>query len=345
LAGAVGAVRRRLGQAGFPVCLGARGVGQELLEGAGERRGVEGVDQGGGVAEDFGQAGAVAADDGGAAGHGLEGGQAEALHERRESEGGGAAVEAGQLVLGHLVEDPHLITQGEGVEQAQQAAGGAAGAAGEQQGVGGAQAGRQEGIGAQQALPVLVPAQGAEEQHVAGLGEVAGRAVGLEVGLGVERDDAGPAGGGGEGGLQSLGGVFAVGGEPPGPGHGRAGLAAEAAGAAPAQQRRAAVGQQRVDVVERGHLARPAVGQGELRLPQAPEHLGIAGVAPPKLVGQVHRARRLFEQLQHPREGGARADAGVEGETHAGMIGGAGITRRSCRPARSPVAPPSTARC
>lgn len=88
------------------------GIVEESVEGEGPRfRVVEGKDDCG-IGDDLGEGAAVGADDGASEAHGLEGRKAEALVEGGKDEGGGAAVEGGELVVADVVEVSDAVADG-----------------------------------------------------------------------------------------------------------------------------------------------------------------------------------------------------------------------------------------
>src|SRR3954452_8625072 len=91
--GGAGGVEPGPGGWGGGGALGGGGGGEE----AGE---VVGVDEGGAVVENLAEGGDVAGDDGGSAGQGLDGGEAEALVIGGEDERAGAGVDGGEVVVG-----------------------------------------------------------------------------------------------------------------------------------------------------------------------------------------------------------------------------------------------------
>jgi hypothetical protein len=85
----------------------------EGLEGAGDGIDGFGVDEKGGVADDFGQAGDVGDDGGCAEADGLEGGESEAFGEGGEDEGEAVVIEPGESGVGDVAGGEYAVVAGE----------------------------------------------------------------------------------------------------------------------------------------------------------------------------------------------------------------------------------------
>ena len=98
------------------------GVAQDALEGPRDVLRAVRVHEDGRVAHDLGQRRDARGDDRGAAGHGLERRQAEALVEGGEREDRGQTVERGQRVVGDEAEEPHVLAHARRLHAAPQRA-------------------------------------------------------------------------------------------------------------------------------------------------------------------------------------------------------------------------------
>jgi hypothetical protein len=92
------------------------GLKAEGLEGVGEGVDGFGVDEEGGVANDFGQAGDLGDDGGCAEAHGLESGESEAFGEGGQDEGKTVAIEPGESGVGDVTSGEYAVVAGEGAE-------------------------------------------------------------------------------------------------------------------------------------------------------------------------------------------------------------------------------------
>ena len=93
------------------------GVVQQAAQPVADRLDRQRIDEQRGVAGDLGGGGDVRRQHGRAAGHRLDHGQPEALVQRRERERRGAAVQRGQVVLGHVAEVRHAISHAEPLDE------------------------------------------------------------------------------------------------------------------------------------------------------------------------------------------------------------------------------------
>jgi hypothetical protein len=89
----------------------------EGLEGGGDGLDGFGIDEEGGVADDFGQAGDLGGDGGGAEAHRLEGGKSESFGEGGEDEGEAVLIEPGEGGIGDVAGGEDAVVSGEGEEE------------------------------------------------------------------------------------------------------------------------------------------------------------------------------------------------------------------------------------
>jgi len=82
-----------------------------LLQASGDRRRIENVHDHASLGHDFRYRTAIASDDGRAAGKRFKRGHAEALVEAHQRDARGAAVQRGQVVVGHVGKTPHAVMQ------------------------------------------------------------------------------------------------------------------------------------------------------------------------------------------------------------------------------------------
>ncbi len=147
------------------------GLEAEALEGGGE--GVNGfrVDEEGGVADDFGQAGDPGDNSGRAEAHCLEGGESEAFGEGGQDESEAVAIEPGESRVGDVAGGENAIAAGEGVEDVVKAGAEPAFAAGEDEVGAVGELLAEAGPGLKEAREVFAGLEGGNGEEEVGVGE------------------------------------------------------------------------------------------------------------------------------------------------------------------------------
>jgi len=102
----------RLAKSALTQAIAQIGIGGDGAQFAGEIRDVLGIGNQGGVANDFSERAAVGAKDRATAGHGFDGGHAEAFVERGINAGAGGLVERGQFGIGDKAEGVNVVAPG-----------------------------------------------------------------------------------------------------------------------------------------------------------------------------------------------------------------------------------------